>query len=150
MYAVKINKKDYRNLDYTSMERMMTEVKTMTQLSHGNIIKMIEYNKDGILEKSNGVKEDVIYIVFELVTGGNLLDYLVDTGRFNETMSRFYFQQLLNGVEYIHSMGLTHRDLKPDNILFDQYFNIKIADFGFAAPIAGKDGSGSCQTKLGT
>lgn len=40
--------------------------------------------------------------------------------------------------------------MKPENVLFDEHFNIKIADFGFAAPIDGKDGSGYLKTKLGT
>ena len=57
---------------------------------------------------------------------------------------------MIEGLEYVHTRGVTHRDLKPENVLFDQHFNLKIADFGFAAPIAGRDGSGLCKTKLGT
>lgn len=43
-----------------------------------------------------------------------------------------YFQQILDGVEYLHSRGVAHRDLKPENILLDDRDNIKISDFGMA------------------
>jgi serine/threonine protein kinase len=57
---------------------------------------------------------------------------------------------LIEGLEYVHKMGVAHRDLKPENLLYDAHFNLKIADFGFAAPLAGKDGSGLLKTVLGT
>jgi serine/threonine protein kinase len=56
----------------------------------------------------------------------------------------------MEGLDYCHQKGVTHRDLKPENILLDHTFSLKIADFGFAAPIEGKDGSGNLTTKLGT
>ena len=150
-YAVKILKKGNPNLDHKFLELVMTEVQTMSQLNHPNIVNLIEYGKDGIVEKPlKAKKEPVIYIVLELATGGELFDYVAMTGRFSEKISRFYFHQLIEGLDYVHSQGVTHRDLKPENVLFDQFFNLKIADFGFAAPITGKDGSGYCKTKLGT
>jgi serine/threonine protein kinase len=120
----------------------MTEVATMSTLSHPNIVNLIEYSADGTVEKANGAKEKVIYIVLELATGGELFDYVATTGRFSETIARFYFKQLIEGLDYVHQKGVTHRDLKPENLLFDENFNLKIADFGFAAPIIGRDGSG--------
>lgn len=47
-------------------------------------------------------------------------------------------------------MGVAHRDLKPENLLLDKKYNLKIADFGFAAPVQGKDNSGTLKTRCGT
>mmetsp|Transcript_123 Transcript_123/g.238 ORF Transcript_123/g.238 Transcript_123/m.238 type:complete len:133 (-) Transcript_123:758-1156(-) len=56
----------------------------------------------------------------------------------------------MEGLDYCHSHGITHRDLKPENLLLDHQFILKIADFGFAAPVEGRDGSGYLVSKLGT
>lgn len=53
-------------------------------------------------------------------------------------------------MHYVHSQGVAHRDLKPENIMLDSEFNVRVADFGFAAPIEGRDGSGTLKTQLGT
>ena len=149
-FAIKILKKGNPNLDIKFLSLVMTEVQTMSQLNHENIVNLVEYNKDGIVEKANGAKEPVIYIILELATGGELFDYVATTGKFSEKISRYYFQQLISGLEYVHNKGFSHRDMKPENLLFDHNFNLKIADFDFAAPISGRDGSGYSGTKLGT
>lgn len=88
-------------------------------------------------------------MALELITGGELFDF-VALERFNQEISRYYFKQMLQAMHYIHSKGTAHRDLKPENIMLDNYFNVRIADFGFAAPIEGRDGSGVLKTQLGT
>jgi serine/threonine protein kinase len=50
----------------------------------------------------------------------------------------------------MHSLNVCHRDLKPENLMLDAAYNLKVADFGFAAPVRGRDGSGKLYTQLGT
>jgi serine/threonine protein kinase len=137
-------------LDTEFLKLVGTEVNTMRHLSHPNIVNLLDFATDAFVEKDDGRKIPVICIALELATGGELFDYVATGGAFNERVSRFYFRQLIEGLSYVHSHGVTHRDLKPENLLYDEKFNLKIADFGFAAPIQGRDGSGFCKTKLGT
>ena len=57
---------------------------------------------------------------------------------------------MLEGLNVCHSAGIAHRDMKAENVLLDQEGNLKIADFGFAGPTMGKDGTGYLQTYCGT
>ena len=66
-----------------------------------------------------------------------MLDYINDFGALDEDTCRYLFRQLLQGLRHIHSQGLAHRDIKPDNILLDDKGNLKIADFGLAAELPG-------------
>lgn len=75
------------------------------------------------------------FIVQELASGGELFDVIVMTGSFSEEVARYYFSQLMDALNYMHTAGVCHRDLKPENVLFDSDFNLKVADFGFAAPL---------------
>ena len=71
-------------------------------------------------------------------------------GKFSSNVSRTYFYQLMNAVHYMHERGIAHRDIKPENILLTESYVLKLADFGFATPLVGKDKSGILHTKLGT
>lgn len=92
----------------------------------------------------------VCVVVEELAPGGELFFYVKNSGYFSERIARYYFCQILNALSYIHQAGYAHRDIKPDNILLDENFQVKIADFGFAGPINGRTGKGFLETQLGT
>ena len=86
----------------------------------------------------------------EYASSGELFSYLANTGRFSEKVTRTYFNQMMNGLYYLHKMGYAHRDLKPENILLSHDFVLKVADFGFATMMAGRDNSGILHTNLGS
>jgi serine/threonine protein kinase len=66
----------------------------------------------------------------ELCAGGDLLTYVRKRRKLNENIAKIFFKQIVEGLGYIHSKGILHRDIKLDNILLDSKGKIKIADFG--------------------
>lgn len=76
------------------------------------------------------VKENAIYLVTELVEGGELLDYISQHDSLPESEARRLLRQLVDALRYLHSQNIVHRDLKLENILLDAYGNIKIIDYG--------------------
>ena len=96
--------------------------------------------------KKNGSSEKRYYIALEIAEGGELFDYIASGGRFPEPLARYYFKQFMDGLSHVHGSKITHRDLKPENLFLDGNYNLKIADFGFAAPLEGRDGRGSLRT----
>ena len=112
------------------MELSRIEVDVLTKIKHQRIVNMIEHGQ-GAQKDGNPFQ----YILLEMATNGSLFDYIAHSGRFNESSARYIFNQLLEGVGYLHSSGFAHRDLKPENLLFDSNFDLKISDFGFADAI---------------
>ncbi|KAK4792460.1 hypothetical protein SAY86_022895 [Trapa natans] len=99
------------------------EIGTMKLIQHPNVVQLYEVM---------GSKTK-IFIVLEFVTGGELFDRIVNHGRMREDEARSYFQQLIHAVDYCHSRGVYHRDLKLENLLLDVYGRLKISDFGLSA-----------------
>ena len=136
-------------LDRKTQQLILTEVQAMEKLKHINIIEQKEVGID-IYRKNSGKQVKVSYIVLEIALGGELFDFIANSGPFQEDEARYYFKQFMAGLDYCHLNQVAHRDLKPENILLGYNYDLKIADFGFAGPVEGRDGKGYLYTKLGT
>lgn len=102
------------------------------------------------MTKKTGQQVPVAYIVQELVSGGELFDYVANSGPFKESMVRYYAKQLIQAVHYIHTKGFAHRDMKCENILLDKMYDIKVVDFGFACPVEGRKNTGMNASYVGS
>ncbi|KAH7825449.1 putative CBL-interacting serine/threonine-protein kinase 8 [Monocercomonoides exilis] len=125
--AMKILNKE-RILKRRMADQLKREISLMKKLRHENVVQLIEV----LTSKTK------IFIVLELAVGGELFQKIAHAQHFTESIARYYFQQLIQGVEFCHECGICHRDLKPENLLLDDMGRLKISDFGLCA-LTGKD-----------
>jgi serine/threonine protein kinase len=100
------------------------EINIMKELKHSNIIKMYE-----VIYESDF---DNINIIMEYAPMGSLHDYLKKNKNISEITNKYFMRQIANGLKYLLSKNIMHRDLKPHNILMFENNILKIADFGLA------------------
>jgi protein kinase A/protein kinase X len=70
--------------------------------------------------------------MMEYVNGGELFSHLRKSGRFSEERAKFYIAEIFLAINYLHSIGVLYRDLKPENVLINRDGHIKITDFGLS------------------
>ncbi|XP_032370863.1 calcium/calmodulin-dependent protein kinase (CaM kinase) II beta 1 isoform X26 [Etheostoma spectabile] len=127
-YAAKIiNTKKLSARDHQKLER---EARICRLLKHHNIVRL----HDSISE------EGFHYLLFDLVTGGELFEDIVAREYYSEADASHCIQQILEAVLHCHQMGVVHRDLKPENLLLASKCKnaaVKLADFGLAIEVQG-------------
>lgn len=75
---------------------------------------------------------NISFLVLEYLQNGDLFKYISAGGKFEESIIRLYFRQLISVLEHLAENGYSHRDVKPQNCLLDDNYNLKLADFGFS------------------
>ena len=108
------------------INKILYEIKLLKKLrNHKNIIKYFEHFEN----------EKHFFIVMENICGGNLLNAINKMSKFSEPMAKNIFKQLIETIKYLHSIGIVHRDIKPDNILLELDNTIKLCDFGVSKEV---------------
>lgn len=119
--AIKVLEKN-KIVDEGDRERVSREIQILKILRHPNITQLYEILED----------EERLYLINEYAPNGELFDYIVSNQKIREVEACKFFQQIIDGIEYIHRLNVVHRDLKPENLLLDENYNIKIVDFGLS------------------
>ena len=124
-YALKaVNKQQI--VQTGQQHHVISEKNSMLQFSHPFLIQLYGTYKD----------TNRLYFLLEPVLGGELFTVLREYTLFTESMARFYAAQIVLSFEYMHTQhNIVYRDLKPENLLLDQYGYLKITDFGFAKKV---------------
>ena len=126
------------------------ETHAMSQVESINVVKMICNGLNQTYQKPGKEDKKINYVALEYAEMGELHDFIAVDTPFSEDIARFYFIQIMNGLKDCHEIGIAHRDLKPSNILIDDQNNLKIADFGIAQALEGRDGKNFLHTICGT
>ncbi len=128
VFACKIIHKDGNMNDASSMG---TEIEIMKRVRHRHVVSLVELYES----------PSCLWLILELIDGGDLRTLLAHNSHYSEAMASRHMKQLLEGIHYLHSRGVVHRDIKLDNILLhgskgdSSGGEVKIADFGLSALI---------------
>jgi serine/threonine protein kinase len=122
LYAIKMMNKDRILTNHKRMERALMERQVLVKTKHPFIIQMYA----AFQTKTH------LFFVLEFCAGGELFFHMMKRNRFDEPTAKFYFCEVLLGLEYLHSRNILYRDLKPENILLDLDGHIRLTDFGLS------------------
>ncbi|XP_050456072.1 serine/threonine-protein kinase Chk2-like isoform X3 [Cataglyphis hispanica] len=122
---IQINNVSHKQICFNNPSNIRNEVEILKKLRHPCIIQM-----EDIYDTPS-----TMYIILELMEGGELFDKIRSKGKLSESCAKLIFYQVVLAVHYLHKQGITHRDLKPENILLKNDSDrplVKVSDFGLS------------------
>lgn len=130
--------------DDQGLQRFLQEARTSTQIKHKNLAMLYDFAQ---------LDDGSYYMVWEFIDGTNIQRWIAQNGAMPPRLTIEISIQALHGLEHLHSMGLIHRDISPENIMLSQDHHgkllVKVIDFGIAKSLAeGDSGQGLTQTGM--
>ena len=120
-YALKEMSK-LKIIDKKSEKSINSEREFLSKLNHSFIVNMHYAFQD----------RDNLYLVMDLLNGGDLRFHISRYRKFSEEQTRFFLANIIYAIDYIHSNNVIHRDIKPENLVLDEKGYVRITDFGIA------------------
>ena len=122
---VAVKKYEMAEVPEKELQQIVEEANLMKSLDHENVVQFYGATRD----------ETSLYLIMEYVENGSVNNIMTTFGKFPESLVRVYTEQVLKGLEYLHSNGVLHRDIKGCNILVTKEGTTKLADFGVSAKV---------------
>ena len=130
--------------DDQGLQRFLQEARTSTMIKHRNLAMLYDFAQ---------LEDGSYYMVWEFIDGTNIQKWLAQNGAMPPRLTVEIAVQALGGLEHLHSMGLIHRDISPENIMLSQDHHgkllVKVIDFGIAKQLTEGEGGGQALTQTG-
>lgn len=126
------------SMRFNRFHSLTREAKILKMLKSDNVVKILGYGTNFSLDKAY---QDCPYILLEYCKEGDLFNAIINGACMTESQVRYYFRQILTAVLDCHAAGVTHRDIKLENCLLTENFELKLADFGLSELASGKSKS---------
>jgi serine/threonine-protein kinase len=130
--------------DDQGLQRFLQEARTSTMIKHKNLAMLYDFAQ---------LEDGSYYMVWEFIDGTNIQKWIAQSGALPPRLTIEIAVQALNGLDHLHSMGLIHRDISPENIMLSQDHHgkllVKVIDFGIAKQLGESEGSGQGLTQTG-
>jgi len=148
-YAIKMMLLTEQDSEFV-IRKTKEEFDVVSKLCIKGVMKYYDFIPNAIWTNKNGEQKKVACLVMELLKGVELLEFLNESDGLDSETLRYIFLQVGATLHQLHKAGIAHRDIKLENIMITEDFEVKLIDLGYGLALEGRTGSGFMKSRLGT